>query len=221
MTQANIKVVCQNKKARFDYHILEVIEAGLVLLGTEVKSLRQGRANLKDSYARIRGGELFLMQAHISPYTHAYYDNHEPDRARKLLVHKREIKRLTGKTLEKGLTLVPLRIYFKDGKALRGTGWDVAVYEGTTYLFSSKANRKQFVKSTEKYLPQFGGYLAFGAEMGKKFDAEPTVWKVIDGKLYVSLDKNIQKKWEKDPSKNIQKAYASWSKIQNVTPEGV
>jgi SsrA-binding protein len=117
MTQANIKVVCQNKKARFDYHILEVIEAGMVLLGTEVKSLRQGRANLKDSYARIRGGELFLMQAHISPYTHAYYDNHEPDRARKLLVHKREIKRLTGKTLEKGLTLVPLRIYFKDGKA--------------------------------------------------------------------------------------------------------
>ena len=117
MTRANIKVVCQNKKARFDYHIIEVIEAGMVLLGTEVKSLRQGRANLKDSYARIKDGELFLMQAHISPYTHAYYDNHEPDRARKLLVHKREIKRLTGKTQEKGLTLVPLRIYFKDGRA--------------------------------------------------------------------------------------------------------
>lgn len=117
MKQANIKVVCQNKKARFDYHILEVIEAGMVLLGTEVKSLRQGRANLKDSYARIRNGELFLVQAHISPYTHAYYDNHEPDRIRKLLVHKREIKRLTGKTQEKGLTLIPLRIYFKNGRA--------------------------------------------------------------------------------------------------------
>ncbi len=117
MKSPNIKVVCQNKKARYDYEIIEVIEAGMVLLGTEVKSLRQGRANLKDSYARIRDGELFLMQCHISPYTHAYYDNHEPDRARKLLVHKREIKRLQGKTQEKGLTLVPLKIYFKDGKA--------------------------------------------------------------------------------------------------------
>lgn len=113
----NIKVVCRNKKARFDYEILEVIEAGMVLLGTEVKSLRQGRANLKDSYARIKGGELYLMQSHISPYTHAYYDNHQPDRVRKLLVHRREIKRLLGKTQEKGLTLVPLKIYFKDGKA--------------------------------------------------------------------------------------------------------
>ena len=117
MKQARIKVVCQNKKARYDYQILEVIEAGMVLLGTEVKSLRQGRANLKDSYARVKDGELFLMQSHISPYSHAYYDNHDPDRARKLLVHKREIKRLQGKTQEKGLTLIPLKIYFKDGKA--------------------------------------------------------------------------------------------------------
>jgi SsrA-binding protein len=117
MKSPNIKVICQNKKARYDYEIIEVIEAGMVLLGTEVKSLRQGRANLKDSYARIKDGELFLMQCHISPYTHAYYDNHEPDRVRKLLVHKREIKRLQGKTQEKGLTLVPLKIYFKDGKA--------------------------------------------------------------------------------------------------------
>ena len=117
MKSPNIKVVCQNKKARYDYEIIEVIEAGMVLLGTEVKSLRQGRANLKDSYARVKDGELFLMQSHISPYTHAYHDNHEPDRVRKLLVHKREIKRLQGKTQEKGLTLVPLKIYFKDGKA--------------------------------------------------------------------------------------------------------
>ena len=117
MKQPNIKIVCQNKKARYDYEILEVIEAGMVLLGTEVKSLRQGRANLKDSYARIKDGELYLMQSHISPYTHAYYNNHEPDRVRKLLVHKQEIKRLQGKTQEKGLTLVPLKIYFKDGRA--------------------------------------------------------------------------------------------------------
>ena len=117
MKQPNIKIVCQNKKARHNYHILEVIEAGMVLLGTEVKSLRQGRANLKDSYARVKEGELFLMQSHISHYSHAYHDNHEPERVRKLLVHKREIKRLQGKTQEKGLTLVPLRIYFKEGKA--------------------------------------------------------------------------------------------------------
>lgn len=117
MKKPNIKVVCQNKKARYEYHILEVIEAGMVLLGTEVKSLRQGRAHLKDSYARVKDGELFLMQSHISPYSHAYHDNHDPDRVRKLLVHKREIKRLQGKTQEKGLTLVPLKIYFKNGKA--------------------------------------------------------------------------------------------------------
>jgi SsrA-binding protein len=117
MKKPNIKVVCQNKKARYDYQILEVIEAGMVLLGTEVKSLREGRAHLKDSYARVKAGELFLMQSHISPYSHAYHDNHDPDRVRKLLVHKREIKRLQGKTQEKGLTLVPLKIYFKDGKA--------------------------------------------------------------------------------------------------------
>lgn len=117
MTQPHIKIVCQNKKARHDYHIIEVIEAGMVLLGTEVKSLREGRANLKDSYARVRDGELYLVQAHISPYSHASYDNHDPERVRKLLIHKRELKRLTGKTQEKGLTLVPLKIYFKDGKA--------------------------------------------------------------------------------------------------------
>ena len=117
MTQPHIKIVCQNKKARHDYHIVEVIEAGMVLVGTEVKSLREGRANLKDSYARIRDGQLYLMQAHISAYSHASYDNHDPERVRKLLVHRRELKRLTGKTQEKGLTLIPLKIYFKDGKA--------------------------------------------------------------------------------------------------------
>jgi SsrA-binding protein len=110
------KNIAENRKARHDYHIEEVFEAGLVLTGTEVKSLRQGRVNLKDSYARIRNGEVYVYQMHISPYTFAYYDNHDPLRPRKLLLHKREIKRLYGKVNEQGSTLVPLQLYFKDGK---------------------------------------------------------------------------------------------------------
>jgi len=112
-----IKLVCQNRKAFHDYEIVETVEAGLVLVGTEVKSLRDGRANLKDSYARIKRGEAFLYGLHISPYTHAYYDNHDPERVRKLLLHRQEIKRLLGKTQEKGFALIPLKIYFKEGKA--------------------------------------------------------------------------------------------------------
>jgi SsrA-binding protein len=112
-----IKLVCQNRKAFHDYEIVETVEAGLVLVGTEVKSLRDGRANLKDSYARIKRSEAFLYGLHISPYTHAYYDNHDPERVRKLLLHRQEIKRLLGKTQEKGFALIPLKIYFKEGKA--------------------------------------------------------------------------------------------------------
>ncbi|HAA02924.1 MAG TPA: SsrA-binding protein [Syntrophobacteraceae bacterium] len=114
---SGIKLVCQNKKAFHDYEIVETLEAGLVLVGTEVKSLRDGRANLKDSYARIKRGEAFLYDLHISAYSHAYYDNHDPERVRKLLLHHQEIKRLLGKTQEKGFALIPLRIYFKEGKA--------------------------------------------------------------------------------------------------------
>ncbi len=115
--QKHIKIIAENRKARYDYHIDEEFEAGMCLKGTEVKSLRQGRANLKDSYARIKNGEVFVHQMHISPYPFAYYDNHDPLRPRKLLLHKREIKRLYGKVNEKGLTLIPLRMYFKNGKA--------------------------------------------------------------------------------------------------------
>jgi SsrA-binding protein len=111
------KVVCVNRQARHNYFIEEVYEAGLVLLGSEVKSLREGKANLKDSYARIQKGEAFLVNAHVSPYPGANRFNHEPTRMRKLLLHQREIERLTGKTKEKGLTLVPLRLYFKNGRA--------------------------------------------------------------------------------------------------------
>ena len=117
MTEEHIKIIAQNRKARFNYIIDDVFEAGLVLKGTEVKSLRQGRVNLKDAYARIKDGELYVYQMHISPYPFAFYDNHDPLRPRKLLMHKREIERLNAKVNEQGYTLVPLKIYFKKGKA--------------------------------------------------------------------------------------------------------
>ncbi len=112
-----VKVVCENRKARHDYFILETFEAGMVLTGTEVKSLRAGRGNLKESYARVENGELWLYDMHISPYEQGNRFNHEPKRPRKLLMHKGEIMHLWGRTREKGLTLVPLRCYFKDGRA--------------------------------------------------------------------------------------------------------
>lgn len=112
-----IKLIAQNKKAYHDFEIGEKFEAGLVLLGTEVKSLREGRANLKDSYARVKRDEVFLFGLHISPYSHASFDNHDPERIRKLLLHRSEIKRLLGKTQERGFSLVPLKLYFKEGKA--------------------------------------------------------------------------------------------------------
>ena len=106
-----------NRRARHDYHIDETIEAGLVLSGSEVKSLRAGKAQLKDSHARIKNGEMWLVNAHISEYLPSAQFGHEPTRSRKLLLHKREIERLTGKIKERGLTLIPLRMYFKHGRA--------------------------------------------------------------------------------------------------------
>ena len=117
MNQGHIKIVAENRKARHDYHILDEFEAGMVLTGTEVKSLRSGRANLKDAYGRFKDGELFIHQMHISPYPFAHYNNHEPRRPRKLLMHRSELKRLYGKVREKGFSLVPLSVYFKNGKA--------------------------------------------------------------------------------------------------------
>ncbi|AEG16766.1 MULTISPECIES: SsrA-binding protein SmpB [Desulfofundulus] len=112
------KVVTVNRKARHDYHILETYEAGIALTGTEVKSLRAGRANLQDSFARVENAELFLYNMHISPYDQGNRFNHEPKRTRKLLMHKKEILRLLGKSREKGLALIPLKVYFNDrGKA--------------------------------------------------------------------------------------------------------
>jgi len=112
------KVAATNRKAYHDYFIEEKFEAGIVLTGTEVKSLRDGRATLQDSYASVKDGEVFLYHCHISPYSHGNLMNHDPLRVRKLLLHKKEINKLLGKTQQKGLTLVPLRIYFSErGKA--------------------------------------------------------------------------------------------------------
>ena len=117
MAKEPIKIIAENRKARHNYFIDDRFEAGMVLKGTEVKALRMGRCNIKDAYARIKNGEVFLHQMHIGEYPFAYYGNHDPLRPRKLLLHKHEIKRLYGKVNEKGLSLIPLRIYFKQGKA--------------------------------------------------------------------------------------------------------
>jgi len=112
-----VKLVCQNRKARHDYFIDEVMEAGMVLLGAEVKSLREGRASLVDSYARVKSGEVFVYNVHITPYSHSHHVKLDPLRPRKLLLNKKEIKRLIGKTEEKGYTLIPTKIYFTRGRA--------------------------------------------------------------------------------------------------------
>ena len=112
-----IKIIAENRKARAEYFIEETYEAGLVLTGTEVKALREGRANLKEAFGEVRDGEAWLVDCHISPYGHGNIFNHDPVRPRKLLLHKEEIQRLLGRTQEKGFTLVPLKMYFSKGKA--------------------------------------------------------------------------------------------------------
>ncbi len=113
LAQSNI---AENRKAYHDFHLLETFEAGVALLGTEVKAIREGRVNLRDSYARVENGEVFLFNVNISPYSHRGYADHEPLRRRKLLLHRDEIRKLIGKTVEKGMTLVPVRLYFKKGR---------------------------------------------------------------------------------------------------------
>jgi SsrA-binding protein len=114
--EAAERVIADNRKALHDYHVLDTYEAGVVLLGTEVKSIREGGVNLRDSYARLEKGEVWLLNMHISPYSHRGYVGHEERRQRKLLLHRDEIRKLTGKVAEKGLTLVPLRMYFTRGR---------------------------------------------------------------------------------------------------------
>ena len=110
------RLIADNRKARHDYHLFETYEAGVELLGTEVKAIREGRVNLKESYGRIEGGEVFLCNLHISPYSHRGYAEHAPLRRRRLLLHRYEIRKLVGKTQERGFTLVPVRLYFKGGR---------------------------------------------------------------------------------------------------------
>jgi SsrA-binding protein len=136
-----IKIVAQNKKARHDYFIEETYEAGIVLSGTEIKSIRAGRANLKDSFARVKDGEVWLMNMHISPYEQGNRYNHDPTRTRKLLLHKREIGKLVGLTQEKGFSLIPLKIYLKNGFAKI----DLAVAKG-----KKKYDKRQTLKKREE-----------------------------------------------------------------------
>jgi SsrA-binding protein len=143
------KMICQNRKARYDYHIITSYEAGLVLKGSEVKSCREGNANLKDSHARIKDGEVYLVNTHISPYTYANQLNHDPLRARKLLLHKREIKKLYGKLMERGFTLIPLKMYFKNGKVKV----EMAVAKGKkTHDKREAIKQKDFAREAEKEL---------------------------------------------------------------------
>ena len=138
------KTVTTNRKAFHDYQIHERYEAGISLVGTEVKSLREGRANLKDSYAVIKDSEAYLLNCHISPYSHGNIQNHDPLRTRKLLLHKKEINKLWGKTSQQGFTLIPLKIYFKNGKAKVeiGLAKGKRQYEKRTAIKEKEARRE-------------------------------------------------------------------------------
>lgn len=129
------KLIAQNRKARHEYHIEDTVEAGIALVGTEVKSLREGRANLADAYAVVKDGEPWLLQCHISPYSHGNRENHEPMRPRKLLLHRSEIEKLEAAAAQGGRTLVPLRLYFKHGLAKA----EIAVARGKK-LFDKRAS---------------------------------------------------------------------------------
>jgi len=138
------KVVCTNRKARYLYQIEEIYEAGIALTGSEVKSLRAGKGTLGDAYGMIRDNEAFLFNAHISPYSHADTRDYDPNRTRRLLLHKEEIRRLLGKTRERGLTLVPLQIYFKNGRAKveLGLGRGKKLYDKRETIKRREADRE-------------------------------------------------------------------------------
>jgi SsrA-binding protein len=142
MSKQEEKNICVNRRAWHDYTIEETYEAGLILQGSEVKSLRDGKANLKDSHVRISKGEAVLFNAHISPYPAANRFNHEPTRTRKLLLHKREILRLTGKVAEKGMTVIPLRLYFKNGRVKA----ELALARGKKLYDKREALRKKDIR---------------------------------------------------------------------------
>ena len=136
--ESNEKLIASNKKAFHDYHVLEKVEAGLELTGTEVKSLRDRGANLKDSYVQFKAGQAYLLGTHIAPYTHGNIQNHDPERTRKLLLHRREIEKLEVQVVEKGLTIVPLRLYFKGNRVKT----EIAVVRGKK-LFDKRETEKR------------------------------------------------------------------------------
>ncbi|WPD24006.1 MAG: SsrA-binding protein SmpB [Candidatus Electrothrix aestuarii] len=149
-----MKIVCKNKKAFHDYHIDKTMEAGMVLTGPEVKSLRAGRANIKDGYAQLKNGEVFLYNIHISPYAFTTYSATDPLRVRKLLLHKREIRKLLGKLHEKGVALIPLKIYFIDnGKAKieLGVARGKKLYDKRAALKEKQSNREVERSLRQKY----------------------------------------------------------------------
>lgn len=148
-----MRIICTNRKARHDYEIVETYEAGIVLKGTEVKALREGRANLKDSYARIKDGEIFLLNAHISPYAYGNVNNHDPERERKLLMHKREIMRLLGKVKERGYTLIPLSLYFNDRNKVKV---ELALAKGKSSYDKREAIKRRDEKRIEEYERKYG-----------------------------------------------------------------
>ncbi len=149
-----MKIIITNRKARHEYTILEALETGIVLIGTEVKSLREGKANLRDAYASIRDGEVILHGLHISPYSHTSHRDLDPKRDRKLLLNKREIRRLIGKVMEKGLTLVPLKLYFNDrgiAKVELGLARGKKVYDKRREIAQRDAEREMRRSMREKW----------------------------------------------------------------------
>ncbi len=149
--QSGEKIIAQNKTARLNYFIDDTYEAGIALVGTEVKALREGKANLKDSYALVRDGEVFVHDMHISPYSFGNRLNHDPLRVRKLLLHKKEIKKLYGKSREKGLAIIPLKMYFKSGKIKVeiGVGRGKRLYDKRESL-KVKADRREIERGLRR-----------------------------------------------------------------------
>jgi SsrA-binding protein len=141
MKEDKLKLICRNRKAYFEYTIDALFEAGLVLKGTEVKSLRQGKANINDAFARFKDAEIYLYNAHISPYSHAAVDSHHPERPRKLLLHSWELRRLLGKTQERGYTLIPVRMYFRNEHAKV----EIALARG-----KKKADKRETIRRREE-----------------------------------------------------------------------
>ena len=146
MAEKGQAIISDNRQARHNYHLLEHWEAGLVLTGSEVKSLRAGQVQLKDSYGLLRDGQLYLLNCHISPYRNAGYAGHEPERTRKLLLHKAEINRLAGKIREKGLTLIPVRLYWKDGRVK----CDLALAKGKQLYDKRETERRREADATAR-----------------------------------------------------------------------